>query len=115
MEVLPAVLVSVLTTLVAFLPILFIQGNLEMMYEMAVVVIVCLMFSLLESMFMLPAHCASAKVLAPPSATSFSRAYPQRIRPGNAARCANGSICLSFAGLSDTGRSCCRRSPPVFC
>lgn len=71
MEVLPAVLVSVLTTLVAFLPILFIQGNLEMMYEMAVVVIVCLLFSLLESMFMLPAHCASAKVLAPPSATSF--------------------------------------------
>ncbi len=67
MEVLPAVLVSVLTTLVAFLPILFIQGNLEMMYEMAVVVIVCLFFSLLESMFMLPSHCASPKVLAPPS------------------------------------------------
>ena len=42
-----------------------------MMYEMAVVVIVCLLFSLLESMFMLPAHCASAKVLAPPATTSF--------------------------------------------
>lgn len=39
MEVLPAVIISVATTIVAFIPILFIQGNLEMMYEMAVVII----------------------------------------------------------------------------
>ena len=63
MEVLPAVFVSVLTTIVAFAPILFVQGSLEMMYEMAVVVILCLTFSVIESVFILPSHIASKKVL----------------------------------------------------
>ena len=63
MEVLPAVFVSVLTTIIAFAPILFVQGSLEMMYEMAVVVILCLIFSVIESVFILPSHIASDKVL----------------------------------------------------
>ncbi len=65
MDVLPAILVSVSTTIVAFIPILFIEGNLEMMYEMAVVVIACLIVSVLEGMFVLPGHLASKKILAP--------------------------------------------------
>lgn len=65
MDVLPAVLVSVSTTIVAFMPILFIEGNLEMMYEMAFVVIACLVFSVVEGIFVLPGHLASAKVLSP--------------------------------------------------
>ncbi|MFI3268559.1 MAG: efflux RND transporter permease subunit, partial [Rikenellaceae bacterium] len=65
MEVLPAVFVSVTTTIVAFLPLLLIQGNLEMMYEMAVVVVACLVFSLVEGMFILPGHLASEKILSP--------------------------------------------------
>ncbi len=63
MEVLPAVFVSVATTIIAFMPLFFIEGNLEMMYEMGLVVVLCLLFSLLEGMFVLPGHLASPKVL----------------------------------------------------
>ncbi len=65
MDVLPSVLISVSTTVVAFVPLLLIEGNLEMMYEMAIVVIACLVFSVIEGMFILPAHLASKSVLKP--------------------------------------------------
>lgn len=71
LEVLPAVLVSVATTIIAFMPIMFIQGNLEMMYEMAVVVIACLFFSVIEGMFVLPGHLASEKILSPQNKKSL--------------------------------------------
>lgn len=71
LEVLPAVFVSVATTIVAFLPLLFVQGNLEMMYEMAVVVIACLVFSVIEGMFVLPGHLASPKILRPENPRSI--------------------------------------------
>lgn len=63
MEVLPSVIVSVITTIVAFTPILFIEGNLEMMYDMAIVVMLCLTFSMIEGVFILPSHLANRKVL----------------------------------------------------
>lgn len=63
MEVLPSVIVSGITTIVAFLPILFIEGNLEMMFEMAVVVILCLTFSMVEAIFILPSHLANVQTL----------------------------------------------------
>ncbi len=63
LEVMPAVLTSVLTTMVAFCPLFFIEGGMEMMYEMGLVVILCLAFSLLEALFVLPGHLASPKVL----------------------------------------------------
>ncbi|MFI3263621.1 MAG: efflux RND transporter permease subunit, partial [Rikenellaceae bacterium] len=71
MEVLPAVFVSVTTTMVAFMPLLFVKGNLEMMYEMAVVVIACLLFSLVEGMLILPGHLASEKILSPQNPNTF--------------------------------------------
>ncbi len=63
MEVLPAVFTSVTTTMIAFSPLFFIEGQMEMMYEMAFVVVVCLLFSLLEGIFVLPGHLATSKVL----------------------------------------------------
>jgi len=63
LEVMPAVLTSVLTTIVAFMPLLFLKNQMEMMREMAIVVIVCLLFSLLEAFFVLPAHVSSSRVL----------------------------------------------------
>lgn len=71
MEVLPAVFTSVATTIIAFLPLFFIEGQMEMMYEMAFVVIVCLLFSLLEGMFVLPGHLANPKVLKPQNKKSI--------------------------------------------
>lgn len=63
MEVLSAVTTSVLTTVVAFLPLLLLDGTLEFFFEMAVVVVLSLLFSLLEAFFVLPAHLASHHVL----------------------------------------------------
>lgn len=71
MEVLPSVIVSVITTIVAFIPILYIEGNLEMMYDMAVVVILCLTFSMVEAVFILPTHLANSKVLSKASPKTF--------------------------------------------
>jgi len=63
MEVMPAVITSVLTTIIAFSPLLFIQGRMEMMFEMAFVVIFSLTFSLLEAFFVLPAHIGTPHIL----------------------------------------------------
>jgi len=64
-EVIPAVLTSVTTTIVAFSPLIFITGRMEMMYEMAVIVILSLFFSLFEAFFVLPAHLGNERVLNP--------------------------------------------------
>ena len=63
MEVLPAVFTSVTTTIVAFMPLLFLTGGFEFLKDMAYVVMFSLGFSLLEAFFVLPAHLASKKVL----------------------------------------------------
>ncbi len=64
MEVLPAVVTSVTTTVVAFMPLLFLQGtNMESMREMAFIVIVSLLLSLVEAFLVLPAHLSSVHVL----------------------------------------------------
>ena len=63
MEVLPAVITSVTTTVVAFSPLFFVSGRMEFMYEMAFVVVASLGFSLFESFLVLPAHISSPHVL----------------------------------------------------
>jgi multidrug efflux pump subunit AcrB len=62
MEVIQPVFTSVMTTIVAFSLLLFVEG-MEMMREMAIVVIACLFFSLFEAFFVLPSHLASKKIL----------------------------------------------------
>ncbi|WP_044214316.1 efflux RND transporter permease subunit, partial [Saccharicrinis fermentans] len=71
MEVLPAVFTSVATTIIAFLPLFFIEGQMEMMFEMAFVVVVCLIVSLLEGVFVLPGHLANPMVLKPQNNETF--------------------------------------------
>jgi len=64
MEVAPAVLTSVATTIVAFAPLLFLTGTrMEMMMQVAIVVIASLFFSLFEAFLVLPAHLGNGKVL----------------------------------------------------
>ena len=66
MEVLPAVTTSITTTLIAFAPLLFLAGTrMEMMFEMALIVIGALFFSLFEAFLILPAHLGNEKVLNP--------------------------------------------------
>jgi multidrug efflux pump subunit AcrB len=64
LEVYPAVLTSVTTTVIAFTPLLFMRGTtMEFMLHLAVVVIASLAFSLYEAFFILPAHLSNPKVL----------------------------------------------------
>jgi len=64
MEVMPAVVTSVTTTIVAFSPLLLLAGTrMEMMLHVAVVVIASLGFSLFEAFLVLPAHLGSDWVL----------------------------------------------------
>ena len=54
---------GVLTTMAAFAPMLFVGGIVGPFFEaMAVVVILCLMFSLVESKLILPAHLVHARI-----------------------------------------------------
>jgi multidrug efflux pump subunit AcrB len=63
LEVYPAVLTSVTTTIVAFAPLLFLEGKMEILYEMAFIVIASLSFSLLEALLVLPAHLGNPHIL----------------------------------------------------
>lgn len=63
MEVLPAVITSVTTTIIAFIPLMLIQGRMEMMGDMAFVVVFSLAFSLVEAALVLPAHIGSPHIL----------------------------------------------------
>ena len=71
MEVIKPVFSSVITTIVAFSIILFVEG-MEMMSEMAFVVISCLAFSLFEAFIILPAHLGHKKVLSEKKNTHFT-------------------------------------------
>ncbi|MCJ8167879.1 efflux RND transporter permease subunit [Atopomonas sediminilitoris] len=58
---------GVLTTVVAFVPMLFIEGTAGAFFEsLALVVILCLLFSLVESKWILPAHLAHRPLSATP-------------------------------------------------
>jgi multidrug efflux pump subunit AcrB len=64
LEVLPAVAAAVLTTVVAFGAFFFIEGRLgDVFGDMAVVIIVTLLISLVEGALILPAHVAHSKAL----------------------------------------------------
>ncbi|MEQ9425540.1 MAG: efflux RND transporter permease subunit [Cyclobacteriaceae bacterium] len=62
LEMIPSVFTSVSTTIVAFLPLIFLDNN-GFTKEMALVVIFCLGISLIEAFFILPAHLSSRKML----------------------------------------------------
>ncbi|MGZ2371630.1 efflux RND transporter permease subunit [Ancylomarina sp. YFZ004] len=82
MEVVPAVLTSVTTTMIAFTPLLLVTGNMQFLYEMAFVVVFCLGISLFESLFVLPSHVGNEKVLnVRKSHTAFNR-FRNKIEKG---------------------------------
>ncbi len=64
LEVLPAVFSAIVTTVVAFSMFFFIEGRLgEIFSEMALVVILALVFSLIEGALILPAHVGHSKAM----------------------------------------------------
>ncbi len=66
------VVFAVLTTVGAFGPLLFLEGSIgRVMSNVPVVVIAVILFSLIESLFILPAHLASVKNVDPGVCVSF--------------------------------------------
>jgi len=64
MEVLPAIVSAVVTTVLAFSTILFLEGRTgDFFSEISVIVILTLLVSLLEALIILPAHIAHSKAL----------------------------------------------------
>ncbi|MBK8969700.1 MAG: efflux RND transporter permease subunit [Lewinellaceae bacterium] len=64
LEVMPAVISAILTTVVAFSSFFFLEGRFgDFYYEVAVVVIVTLLFSLLEALVILPAHISHSRAM----------------------------------------------------
>ncbi|EDM44969.1 RND family efflux transporter [unidentified eubacterium SCB49] len=64
MEVLPPILSAILTTILAFATFLFLDGRMGKFFgEVAVVVILTLVVSLIEALIILPAHIAHSKAL----------------------------------------------------
>lgn len=64
MEVLPAIISAILTTILAFSIFLFLDGRIgEFFGEVSVVVILTLVVSLIEALIILPAHLAHSKAL----------------------------------------------------
>ncbi|MFT5845969.1 MAG: multidrug efflux pump subunit AcrB [Psychroserpens sp.] len=64
MEVLPAIVSAILTTILAFSIFLFLDGRIgEFFGEVSVVVILTLLVSLVEALIILPAHLAHSKAL----------------------------------------------------
>jgi len=62
-EVLPAVFTSITTTMIAFAPLFFIEGSMEILYAMGFVVVFSLVFSLVEGVFVLPGHVGNPHIL----------------------------------------------------
>lgn len=66
MKVLPAVFAAIITTIIAFSTFFYIDGRLgDIFYEMSVVIILSLIFSLVEGAFILAAHVAHSRALNP--------------------------------------------------
>jgi multidrug efflux pump subunit AcrB len=75
-----SVIFAVLTTITAFLPFFFLEGRMgENMNNMAFVVIITLIFSLVEAIFILPSHLAHSKALRTGSVDSAFRKKLNRI------------------------------------
>lgn len=73
-EMLAPVFTSVITTVFAFTPFLFLSGGMgKFIWHMALVVIASLLFSLVEAFLVLPSHLAHSKGLHPHKEDSFIR------------------------------------------
>ena len=79
-EMLAPVSTSVVTTILAFLPFFFLDGRMgKFMWQMALVVISALIFSLIEAFIILPAHLEHSKGLHPHKQDSPLRKKIERI------------------------------------
>ena len=80
LNVIPAVVTAVLTTVIAFSSFAFLDGRIGDIFSvLGVVVILSLLFSLLEGVFILPAHIAHSAALRPGQTTSRFQKFFENI------------------------------------
>jgi multidrug efflux pump subunit AcrB len=78
-EVLAPVFTSVMTTVIVFMTFIFLEGGLgEMLWQMGLVVIASLLFSLVEAFIILPSHLAHSEGLTPEARRSSVREKIER-------------------------------------
>jgi multidrug efflux pump subunit AcrB len=78
-EMLAPVCTSVFTTIIVFLPFFYLDGVLgKFIWQLALVVIASLVFSLVEAFLVLPAHLAHSKGLQPHKKDNFVRKWIER-------------------------------------
>lgn len=83
MEVAPAIISAILTTIIAFSTFFFLDGRIgEFFVEVTIVVMLTLGFSLLEAFVILPAHIAHSKVLTSDQKTYRFNEWGDRIMNG---------------------------------
>ena len=64
LEVMPAIVSAILTTVVAFSSFFFLEGRFaDFYYEVSVVVVITLLFSLIEALIILPAHISHSRAM----------------------------------------------------
>ncbi|MEZ6014868.1 MAG: efflux RND transporter permease subunit [Planctomycetota bacterium] len=81
------VLIGVLTTMIAFLPLYFTTGFFgDILWVVPIVVISVLFFSLIESLFILPAHLSGGRVVHRPGALTFVQDRLRRLLESFVAR-----------------------------
>ena len=79
MEVAPAIISAILTTIVAFATFFFLEGRIgEFFSEVSVVVIITLLFSLIEALIILPSHVAHSNALKQKGANYLLNRYSDK-------------------------------------
>lgn len=80
MEVVPAIISAILTTLVAFSTFFFLEGRIgEFFGEVAIIVILTLSVSLIEALIILPSHVAHSKALSSAQKTYSFNKWAEKI------------------------------------
>jgi multidrug efflux pump subunit AcrB len=83
-EILAPVTVTILTTIVAFMPIMMVQGKMgKFIYIYPVMITITLLSSLVEAFFFLPSHLASGKTVSPDTGRWFEsvvRSYGKALK-----------------------------------
>jgi multidrug efflux pump subunit AcrB len=79
MEVMPAIVSAILTTLVAFSTFFFLDGRVgEFFGEVSIIVILTLSISLIEALIILPSHVSHSRALSPKQKTYWFNKHSER-------------------------------------
>lgn len=81
-QVMPAIVVSILTTIIAFVPLLVLPGQMgKLLYVLPLTIAIALSFSLIDALLIVPAHMRKAMKKVQPSQSSYLEKLGQVLGP----------------------------------